>query len=88
MAKSIYQMGNGFESIVVGLISDKCGRKVALRITVILEVVASLGQALSGDIYQFMMSRLLLGFASYGRYLTCYLLCKLLLSLISKRIII
>lgn len=77
MTKSVYQIGYGVSSIVVGILSDKCGRIVALKATVILEIIAGISQSLSLNIYQFLIARFFLGIAAYGRFLTCYLLCKM-----------
>lgn len=73
-SKSIYQFGYLVASIFTGLISDRFGRKVALKFSIILELFASLCQALSFNIYQFLTSRLFLGIAAYSRFLASMLL--------------
>lgn len=74
LAVSVYQMGYAVSAIGVGLLSDKKGRSMAMRTSVCLEIVASLSQALSLNIYHFLFSRFFLGIAAYGRFLTTFLL--------------
>lgn len=76
MTKSTYQIGYGISSIGIGIISDRYGRLFALKTSVFLEIVSSLSQALSVNIYHFLVSRLFLGIAAYGRFLTSLLLCE------------
>ena len=69
-SKSVFQLGYLVSSIFFGLISDKYGRTWAYRSATILELVASLCQALAVNIEMFMVSRFFLGFGGYGRYLS------------------
>ncbi|KAJ6646134.1 Organic cation transporter protein, partial [Pseudolycoriella hygida] len=74
MTKSIFQIGYLVSSIFTGLMSDRYGRLFAFKFSIILELLASLSQALSVNIYHFLISRLFLGIGSYGRFSTGMLL--------------
>ena len=76
MSKSIYQFGFMVASILTGWMSDKYGRLYTFKISIFVELVASLSQALSPNIYFYLFSRVFLGIGSYGRFTTGMLLCK------------
>ena len=73
---SVYQMGYAVSGIIIGIFSDKYGRKKALILCVILETFSGISSALSSTIYQFIVCRFLMGIAGYGRYLACLLIRK------------
>lgn len=74
MTKSIFQIGYLVSSILTGWMSDKYGRLYAFKFSIIVELLASLSQALSISIHHFLVSRLFLGIGAYGRYATGMLL--------------
>lgn len=76
MTKSIFQIGYLVASILTGWMSDKYGRLFTFKFSIILELVASLSQALSMNIHHFLISRFFLGIGAYGRFSTGMLLCK------------
>lgn len=76
LTKSIFQIGFLVASIFMGWLSDKYGRLFAFKVSVILEIIASLSQALSVNIVHFVVSRFFLGIGSYGRFSTGFLLCE------------
>lgn len=74
LAQSIHQVGYAISGFGLGLISDRYGRKTCALFAVSLEIVAGLGLAFSPSIYLFFAFRLLVGIASYGRFLNGYVL--------------
>jgi OCT family organic cation transporter-like MFS transporter 4/5 len=74
LAQSIHQVGYAISGLGLGLISDKYGRKTCALFAVSLEIFAGLGLAFSPSIYLFFFFRLLVGIASYGRFLNGYVL--------------
>lgn len=68
MTKSIFQFGYLVGSILTGWMSDKYGRLYAFKFAILLEILASLSQALSVNIHHFLISRLFLGIGAYGRF--------------------
>lgn len=79
MTKSIFQIGYLVASILIGWMSDRYGRLLAFKFSIILEICASLSQALSVNIHHFLVSRLLLGIGCYGRFSAGMLLRRFLL---------
>lgn len=71
---SIHQLGYGISGVLLGYISDKKGRLFAARSAISLEILAGFGQAFAPTMYTFWISRLLIGIAAYGRFLTGYVL--------------
>jgi hypothetical protein len=55
---------------------------------VIIEIFSGIGQALAPNVYVFLASRLFLGIAAYGRFLTGNLLSNCFLYLQPKKSII
>lgn len=86
MTKSIFQIGYLVASILTGWMSDKYGRLYTFKFSIILELLASLSQALSINIHHFLVSRLFLGIGAYGRFSTGMLLCKYSFRLYTKRV--
>ena len=70
MSKSVYQVGYLIASLLSGWMSDKYGRLFTFKCAVILEIFASLSQALSTTIYYFLTSRLFLGIGAFTRFVT------------------
>lgn len=81
ITKSIFQFGYLVGSIFSGWMSDKHGRLYAYKFSIFVEIVASLSQALSVNIYHFIVSRLFLGIGAYGRFSSGMLLREYLLLL-------
>ena len=63
-----------FSAIIFGYISDKYGRKVALWSGMMLEILAGFASVFAPEIVSFTIIRFILGFGSYGRNLTAFLL--------------
>ena len=76
VAFASYQVGYAVSGIIIGLISDRFGRKKALILSLLLEVAANLMCASSRSINEFILFRFLLGLAGYGQYLSSLVLCK------------
>ncbi|RWS20638.1 putative organic cation transporter-like protein, partial [Leptotrombidium deliense] len=74
VAASSYQVGYAVSAILFGVISDKYGRRFALKISIYLEIVSGFSQAFSVSIYHFLFSRFFLGIAAFGRFFTGFLL--------------
>ena len=74
LAQSIHQVGYAISGFGLGLISDRFGRKTCALFAISLEILAGLGLAFSPSIYLFFFFRLLVGIASYGRFLNGYVL--------------
>ena len=75
LSKSIYQIGYLVSSILTGWMSDKYGRLFTFKFSIILELIGSLSQALSMNIYHFLISRFFLGIGAYGRFTVGLVLC-------------
>ena len=71
---SIHQIGYGISGVAIGYLSDRYGRLFAARASIILEIFAGFGQAFAPTMYWFWFSRLFIGIAAYGRFLTGYVL--------------
>ncbi|XP_054158725.1 organic cation transporter protein-like [Oppia nitens] len=74
LTESLHMLGYGMGAIIFGYLSGRFGRKPVLWIAIILEVLAGLSSALSVNIIHFSISRLVLGMAVNGRYLTSFIL--------------
>ncbi|RWS29104.1 organic cation transporter protein-like protein [Leptotrombidium deliense] len=72
--QSFYMVGMILSSLVCGQMSDKYGRLPILWASILFEIFAGISCALSFSIYQYMISRLILGIGAYGRYLTGFML--------------
>lgn len=73
-ASSVYQIGNALSALVIGFFSDRYGRSLCLKVSLIFEIISGFSLAFSYNIYQYLISRLFVGFFSYGRYLSGLLL--------------
>ena len=82
LTKSIYHIGYMIASILTGWMSDKYGRLFTFKICIIVELIGSLSQAWSPNIYCFMVARIFLGIGAYGRFTTGMLLCEYILTTI------
>ncbi|XP_074596551.1 uncharacterized protein LOC141851688 [Brevipalpus obovatus] len=74
LALSAYQMGYMFSGIIIGHISDNYGRKTALIVSILIEIVSGFGITLSPSIYVFIVVRFIHGIAGFGRYLSSLLI--------------
>ncbi|XP_015786194.1 organic cation transporter protein [Tetranychus urticae] len=71
---SSYQFGYLVSGLIVGYISDRHGRKLAILFCILLEIVCSLGLILSPNVYVFIAIRVFHGIGGYGRYLASVIL--------------
>ncbi|XP_054158745.1 organic cation transporter protein-like, partial [Oppia nitens] len=74
VSQSLHMLGHGLGAIIFGYLSARFGRKPVLWVTIILEMLAGLSSALSVNVIHFTLSRLVLGMATNGRYLTSFIL--------------
>ncbi|XP_054158733.1 organic cation transporter protein-like [Oppia nitens] len=74
LSQSLYMVGYVLGALIFGCLSDRFGRQPILWLTVILEIMAGLSSALAVNIIQFIISRMILAFASNGRLLTTFML--------------
>ncbi|KAH7641992.1 organic cation transporter protein-like protein [Dermatophagoides farinae] len=73
-AQSMYQLGYVFSGIIIAWISDHCGRKFALQISIAFELLGGLLLILSPSIHLYTLARLILGFGDSGRGMCLYML--------------
>lgn len=73
-SQSLHQMGYAVSGLLLGFVSDRLGRRFAGRASMMLEVVAGLGQAFAPNIGLFCLARFFIGVAAYGRFLSGYVL--------------
>ena len=74
VAQSVHQFGYLVSGLVLGRLSDRIGRRFTLITSMMLEVAGGIGCATAPSIYVFLVFRFLVGLASYGRFLTSYIL--------------
>lgn len=70
----MYQLGYVFSGIIIAWISDHCGRKFALQISIAFELLGGLLLILSPSIHLYTLARLILGFGDSGRGMCLYML--------------
>lgn len=80
LALSAYQMGYMFSGIIIGHISDNYGRKTALIVSILIEIISGFGITLSPSIYVFIVVRFIHGIGGFGRYLSSLLISRHYLS--------
>lgn len=73
-AQSMYQMGYVFSGIFIGWLSDKYGRKLALQVSILFEIIGGISLMLSNSIYFYIFSRLILGLGDSGRGMSLFMI--------------
>ncbi|XP_076457670.1 organic cation transporter protein-like [Babylonia areolata] len=73
-ADMIYMVGLLVGSLLVGLISDRYGRKVALMLSITLHVGCSVGTAFAQSFAAFATLRFFLGLANMGAFMSAYVI--------------
>ncbi|XP_074598888.1 organic cation transporter protein-like [Brevipalpus obovatus] len=66
---SAYQFGYLISSFVIGIISDRYGRKFAVIVCLIIEIICFLGGATAPSVEVFLIFRFIAGIGGYGRFL-------------------
>ncbi|XP_074598887.1 organic cation transporter protein-like isoform X2 [Brevipalpus obovatus] len=74
LALSSYQFGYLISSFLIGIISDRYGRKVALIICTSSEIVCFFAGALSPSVEFFILTRFISGIGGYGRFVAVLLM--------------
>lgn len=77
MTFSAYQIGFMFSGPIFGLFSDRYGRKKALLLSIVCELISTIFCVLSINVYQFVLGRFLMGFSGLARYQSAILLREL-----------
>src|SRR5581483_10620668 len=76
LTQSFYMIGYMFAGVFLSYFSDKHGRKPVAAVSIVLELVGTLSCALSVNFWQYLTSRLLLGFGATGRSMSSQILSK------------
>ncbi|CAG2178290.1 unnamed protein product, partial [Oppiella nova] len=74
MSQSLYMFGYVLGAVIFGYLSDRYGRLPIIWWTIIIEIIAGISSALSVNITHFIISRIILAFASNGRLLSTFML--------------
>ncbi|UXI20758.1 hypothetical protein NH340_JMT06701 [Sarcoptes scabiei] len=73
-AQSMYQFGYVLSGVIIGMMSDQYGRRIALIVSIVFEIFGGLMLIVSPNIYWYTAARLILGFGDSGRGMCLYML--------------
>lgn len=70
----MYQFGYVLSGVIIGMMSDQYGRRIALIVSIVFEIFGGLMLIVSPNIYWYTAARLILGFGDSGRGMCLYML--------------